>query len=219
MTFIAVAIELVLGFAIAQLLVGELPGKRLIIPFLVFPAVANPIAIGFIWKVLFNPGYGPVDQIIGWVIGRKFTIAWIANAKLAFPAIMIAEIWQWTPFMFLVMLAGLAGVNPELLEAAAIDGASKWQTLTRITIPVMRPIIIIAVLIRALDVFKLFDLVFVMTNGGPGTSTQTISYYIYLLGFKYFRLGYAAAASYLLLILLSIVAMLLLRQFSKGLEG
>lgn len=214
-TVVAVTVELVLGFAIAQLLVDELPGKRIIIPILVFPVVTNPIVVGFIWKVLYNPRYGPINQIIGGVIGREFDVNWLTNAQLAIVAITISEIWQWTPFMFLVMLAGLAAINPELFEAASIDGASNWQIATRVTIPVMKPIIIVAVLIRALDVLKLFDLVFVMTGGGPGNASETISHYIYLLGFKFFRLGYAAAASYLLLIIVSLAVMLLMRQLRE----
>jgi multiple sugar transport system permease protein len=214
-TLLAVVIELVLGFAIAHLLIDELPGKNIIIAVLIFPVVMNPIVIGFIWKVLYNPSYGPIDQILSVFAGQKLNLIWLANQNLAFWAILITEIWQWTPFMFLVILAGLLSLNPELYEAAAIDGASRWNILVQITIPLLKPIIITAVLIRALDVFKIFDLVFVMTNGGPGTATQTISHYIYLLGFKFFRLGYAAAASYLLLIFLSIVVPLLLRQFSK----
>lgn len=215
LTILAVAVELVLGFAIAHLLLDELPGKSIIIAMLIFPVVMNPIVVGFIWKVMYNPSYGPLDQILSAFVGRKLALIWLANQNLALWAILITEIWQWTPFMFLVILAGLLSLNPELYEAAAIDGASPWNILTQITIPLLKPIIITAVLIRALDVFKLFDLVFVMTNGGPGTATQTISHYIYLLGFKFFRLGYAAAASYLLLILLSIAVPLLLRQFSK----
>lgn len=214
-TVVAVTVELILGFAIAQLLVEELPGKRIIIPILVFPVVTNPIVVGFIWRVLYNPRYGPVNQIIGWIIGREFDVSWLTSSSLAIVAITISEIWQWTPFMFLVMLAGLAAINPELFEAAAIDGASNWQIVTQVTIPVMRPIIIVAVLIRGVDVLKLFDLVFVMTGGGPGNASETISHYIYLLGFKFFRLGYAAAASYLLLIIVSIGVMLLMRQFRE----
>lgn len=212
-TVVAVSMELLLGFVIAQLLVDELPGKRIIVPLLVFPVVTNPIVVGFIWKVLFNPGYGPINQIIGWFMMSEFDVSWLTNDKLAIVAITIAEIWQWTPFMFLVMLAGLTAINPELFEAAAIDGASQWQIITRVTIPVMKPLIIIAVLIRALDVLKLFDLVFVMTAGGPGNASETISHYIYLLGFKFFRLGYAAAASYLLLVIVTILVFILMWQF------
>lgn len=215
MTIVAVTIELVLGFGIAHLLLDRLPGKRIIIPLLVLPAVTNPIVIGFIWKVLYNPSYGTVNQGIGMILQRNFEMLWLANQRLALAAITIAEIWQWTPFMFLVTLAGLVGLNPELYESAAIDGASRWSMLTQITIPLMRPILIVAILIRGLDVFKLFDLVFVMTSGGPGTSTETISYYIYLLGFKFFRLGYGAAASYLLLIFLSFVVVFLVRRLRR----
>jgi multiple sugar transport system permease protein len=214
-TLLAVTVELILGFAIAHLLIDELPGKNLIVALLVFPVVMNPIVVGFIWKVLYSPSYGPVNQILGWLTLQNVDLVWLANQNVAIWAVLITEIWQWTPFMFLAMMAGLLALNPELYEAAAVDGASRWRVLTQITIPLLKPIIITVVLIRALDVFKLFDIVFVMTNGGPGTATQTISHYLYLLGFKFFRLGYAAAASYLLLIFLSIIVPLLLRQFSK----
>jgi multiple sugar transport system permease protein len=214
-TVVAVTVELVLGFVIAILLVEPLPGKRIIIPLLVFPAVANPIVVGFIWRVLYNPRFGPINQIIGWLTGLAFDVSWLTSARLAIVAITIAEIWQWTPFMFLILLAGLAAINPELFEAAAMDGASKWQTVIHVTIPVMRPIIVMAVLIRGLDVLKLFDLVFVMTGGGPGNASETISHYIYQLGFRFFRLGYAAAASYVLLIVFSIVVLFLIRQFRE----
>ncbi len=218
MTFFAVSIELILGFAIAQLLLDSLPGKRFIIPLLVLPAVTNPIVVGFIWKVLYNPSYGTVNQGISFLLRQNFELLWLANQDIALAAITITEIWQWTPFMFLAILAGLTGLNPELFEAAAIDGASRWKTLTQITIPLMRPIIIVAVLIRGLDIIKLFDLVFVMTSGGPGTASETISHYIYQLGFKFFRLGYGAAASYALLILLSIIVVLLLRRLARRQE-
>jgi len=214
-TIVAVLLELILGFAIAHLLVDDLPGKTIIIALLIFPVVTNPIVVGFIWKVLYNPSYGPVDQIIGVALRQQIEWVWLANQQLVLPAILITEIWQWTPFMVLAILAGLLGLNPELFEAAAIDGASRWNMLTQITIPLMKPIIIMVVLIRGLDIFKLFDLVFVMTNGGPGTASQTITHYIYLLGFKFFRVGYAAAASYIMLILLSIAVLLFLRRFSR----
>ncbi|MBL8152869.1 MAG: sugar ABC transporter permease [Anaerolineae bacterium] len=209
------SIELVLGFLIAHLLIDNLPGKRFILPLLVLPAVTNPIVVGFIWRVIFNPAYGPVNQIIGAMIGRPFEQLWLSNQGVALIAIIIVEIWQWTPFMFLVMLAGLTGIDPEYYEAAAIDGASRWKMLLWITIPVMRPIIVIALLIRGLDIIKLFDLVYVMTEGGPGTATETVSHYIYVLGFEFFRMGYGAAAAYLLLIVLSILVALLLRRLSR----
>jgi multiple sugar transport system permease protein len=215
MTAVAVTVELALGLAIAHLLIDPLPGKRIIIVLLILPAVINPIVVGFIWKVLYNPSYGPVNQGIGLLLQRQVDQLWLANQRLAIFSITIAEIWQWTPFMFLVMLAGLVSLNPELYEVAAIDGASKWQVLTKITLPLMKPIIIVAILIRALDIFKLFDRVFVMTSGGPGSSSETISYYIYLLGFKFFRLGYGAAASYLLLIFLSIGVVFLLSRMRR----
>jgi multiple sugar transport system permease protein len=215
LTAVAVTIELALGFLIAHLLIDELPGKRLIIPLLVLPAVTNPIVVGFTWRVIYNPSYGPINQIIGALIGQPFEQLWLSNQGMVLVAVTIVEIWQWTPFMFLVMLAGLTGINPEYYEAASIDGASRWNILLRVTIPLMRPIIVIAVLLRGLDIIKLFDLIYVMTGGGPGTASETVSHYIYVLGFEFFRMGYGAAAAYLLLIVLSVLVALLLRRLSK----
>jgi multiple sugar transport system permease protein len=215
MTAVAVSIELVFGFLLAHLLIDNLPGKRFIIALLILPTVTNPIVVGFIWKVIYNPSYGPVNQIIGALIGQPFEQLWLSNQGMAIVSVTIVEIWQWTPFMFLVMLAGLTAINPELYEAAAIDGASRWAILRRLTIPLMQPIIVIALLIRGLDIIKLFDLVYIMTGGGPGTASETVSHYIYILGFEFFRMGYGAAAAYLLLIVLSVLVALLLRRLSK----
>ncbi len=213
-----VAMELALGLALAQTLVDYLPGKRFILPLLILPAVAAPIVVGFTWRMMYDATYGPIDHILGLIAGRPVPIVWLVNIKTVYPAILITEVWQWTPFMFLLMLAGLASVSPELHEAAQIDGGSGWQIFTRITLPVISPVIVVAVLFRALDIFKLFDIILPMTGGGPGTSTETASLYLYILGFKNFRLGYTAAASYIVLILFSILLTFLLRRLGSTVE-
>ena len=130
------------------------------------------------------------------------TIVWLGQTNTALIAMIVTEVWQWTPFMFLVLLAGLAGISPELYEAASIDGANWWQSLRHITLPALAPVIAVALLFRGLDAFKFFDTVFIFTQGGPGTSTETISWYIYQIGFKFFRMGYASALAWILFVII-----------------
>lgn len=212
---VAVAVELLLGLLLAQTLSGNLPGKRFIMPLLLLPVVMAPLIVGYTWRMLWDTQYGPINQVLGWLIGRPVELVWLANPRTVYPAILITEIWQWTPFMFLILLAGLAAVNPELYEAAAMDGASAWQLFRQITLPLVWPVMALAILFRALDVFKIFDIIFSLTGGGPGSQTETASLYVYILGFKNFRLGYTAAMAYLLIILVSVVITLLWRQLGR----
>lgn len=133
-------------------------------------------------------------------------IIWLGQTDTAIIAMIVTQVWQWTPFMFVVLLAGISAVNPDLYEAASLDGAGWWRTLKDITLPSIRHIVAVAILFRALDAFKIFDLVYMFTQGGPGTTTETASWYVYRLGFQFFQMGYAAAISYLILIMLSIAA-------------
>ena len=176
---VGVGTELILGFTLAQILLGEIKGKRIMVAALLLPVMVMPVVAGYTWRLLWDAQYGPINQIIGWIIGRPFTYTWLAQTPSAIFAILVTEIWQWTPFMFLVILSGLASLDPELFEAADIDGASGWEKLRYLTLPLMRPIIIVALLIRGLDALKFFYLVFTLTGGGPGNSTETISFYIY----------------------------------------
>jgi multiple sugar transport system permease protein len=212
---VAVLAELILGLILAQTLNGPLPGKRFIIPLLLLPVVMAPLIVGYTWRMLWDTQYGPINQVLGWLLQRPVELVWLANPRTVYPAILLTEIWQWTPFMFLILLAGLSSINPELREAAALDGASGWQTFRHVTLPLIRPVMIIAILFRALDVFKLFDIVFALTGGGPGSQTETASLYVYILGFKNFRLGYTAAMSYILLVVVSVAITLLWRRLGK----
>lgn len=212
---VAVSVELVLGLLLAQVLVGKLPGKQVIIPLLILPTIMCPVVVGYGWRMLWDTQYGPINEMLSWIIGRPVNLVWLINPHTVYFSLIVAEVWQWTPFMFLVLLAGLTAINPELHEAAALDGATAWQTFWHITLPLVRPIMIIAIIIRSLDVFKIFDLIFSLTVGGPGTLTETITFYIYTLGFKNFRLGYTAAMAFIVLFLVSIATVVLLRRFSE----
>jgi multiple sugar transport system permease protein len=215
---VGVGTEMLLGFSLAQMLVGEMRGKRFIVAALLLPVMVMPVVVGYTWRLLWDAQYGPINQIIGWIIGRPFTYTWLAKPATAMVAILVTEIWQWTPFMFLVFLSGLAVLDQEVFEAADIDGASGWDKLRYLTVPLMRPIIIVALLIRGLDALKFFDVIFTLSGGGPGNSTETLSFYIYQVGYQFFRLGYGAAASFVLLIVLAVVLTYLLKMFKAALE-
>ena len=211
---VAVTAELVLGLVLAEVLAGALPGKRVVIPLLILPVIMSPIVAGYGWRMLWDTQYGPINQLLGWLLGRPVTLVWLINSKTVYFSLIVTEVWQWTPFMFLALLAGLVAISPEIHEAAAIDGAGRWQRFWQITLPLVRPLMLVALLIRALDVFKIFDTVFSLTFGGPGTFTETITLYVYLLGFRNFRLGYTAAMAVLVLALVSLATTALLRRFS-----
>lgn len=217
--FVGVGLELILGFSLAQMLVAEMRGKRIIVAALLLPVMVMPVVVGYTWRLLWDAQYGPINQIIGWIIGQPFTYTWLAKPATALFAILVTEIWQWTPFMFLVFLSGLAVLDLEVFEAADIDGAGGWAKFWHLTIPLMRPIIIVALLIRGLDALKFFDIIFTLSGGGPGNSTETISFYIYQVGYQFFRLGYGAAAAFVLLIFLVILLTYLLRMFKSATEG
>lgn len=215
---VGVGVEMVLGFGLGQILSVKMKGKRIIVAALLLPVMVMPIVVGYIWRLLWDAMYGPINQIIGWIIGRPFQFTWLAKTSTAIFAILVTEIWQWTPFMFLVFLSGIVSLDTEIFEAADIDGASAWDKLRYMTIPLLRPIIIVALLIRGLDALKFFDVIFALTGGAPGNSTETISFYIYKTGYQFFRLGHGAAASFILLIALIIIITYLLKLFKTVVE-
>lgn len=209
---IALPIELMLGLFMAQLFLDKLPGRQIFIALLVLPVVISPIVAGATWSLMFDNRFGPINQIIGWVMGQDMPLLWTIKPNLVYPAILIAEIWQWTPFMFLLLLAALANVDKSQLEAAAIDGAGYWRTFFKIVLPSIWPVMAIALLIRVLDLFRLFEIVWALTKGGPGTMTETISIFTYNQGFRQFETSYTAAVALLIIVLLSGVLMWALRR-------
>jgi multiple sugar transport system permease protein len=214
----AVALEFVLGLGLALLFAGDFKGKRIAMPLLMLPVMVVPIVVGLTWRMLWDNQYGAINQVLSWIAGRDVNILWLAHRDTALFAMIVTDLWQWTPFMFLVLLAGLSSVNPELYEAAALDGAGWWEALRDVSLPGIARVVAVAILFRALDAFKIFDLVYMYTQGGPGTSTESISWYIYQLGFKFFRLGYASAVSFLVVILLTVLATLYVGRFLRGSE-
>ncbi len=211
-TAIALPIELLLGLLMALLFLERMPGRPVFVSLLVLPTMIAPIVAGATWRLLFDNRYGPINQVLGWIAGEPMTVLWIIKPNLVYPAILLAEIWQWTPFMFLILLAALSNVDKNLTEAAEIDGASYWRIFWRIVLPTIWPVITVALLIRGLDLFRLFDVVWALTKGGPGTMTETISVYTYIQGFRQFETSYTAAIAFLVIVLLSVVVIFALRR-------
>lgn len=215
LTFISVAIEFLFGLAIALAVIGKLKGKKFFIPLFILPVTLAPVVVGYTWKLMFDAKYGPINHFISILTGTDFNFNWLNHSIGSIFAIIVSDVWQWTPFMFLVLLAGLSAIPKDIYEAAAVDGAGRWNMFYHITLPMLVPTITIAILIRALDSLKMFDTIWAITQGGPGTITQNISMYIYRLGFDNFRIGYTAAATYLLLIVVVIGCTLFISRMSK----
>jgi multiple sugar transport system permease protein len=211
-TVIALPIELLLGMAMALLFLDRMPGRQIFVALLVLPTVISPIVAGATWRLLFDHRFGPINQIVAWLWGEPVTILWTVNPVFVYPAIILCEVWQWTPFMFLILLAGLANVDQSQIEAAEIDGARDWRIFFRIVLPAIRPVLAIVLLIRALDLVRLFDIVWALTRGGPGTMTETISIYAYILGFQQFETSYTAAIAVLIIVILSVLVIWALKR-------
>ncbi len=211
-TVIALPLELVLGLLMAQLFLERMPGRQIFVSLLVLPTVISPIVAGATWRLMFDNRYGPINQIIGWFAGEPTTLLWNVNPNLVYPAILLCEIWQWTPFMFLILLAALSNVDRSLTEAAEIDGAGYWRTFFRIVLPAIWPVMAIAILIRGLDLVRIFDIIWALTQGGPGTMSETISVYTYVQGFQQFETSYTAAIAFLVIVLLTIIVVWAIRR-------
>lgn len=196
-TFAVVTIELLLGFGIAMLLFHQLQRRRLVLTLLMVPMMLAPVAIGLIWKLLLQGDFGMMTYYLRWIgiLGEQEVL--LSDPNLVLPAIIAIDVWQWTPFVVLVMLAGLMALPREPFEAAVMDGAKPLQILRDITLPLLRPIIALVVLLRGIDAFKEFDKVFILTGGGPGTATELLSIYTYRMNFKDWDLGYGAACAFM----------------------
>ena len=205
---IAVSCEMVLGIALALFLEKPVRGMRLFRTVFVLPMMIAPICVGLIWRYLFDANFGPINL---WSGALGFAPrAWLAVPELAFLAIVVTDIWQWTPFVLIMVLAALQGIDGSVIEAARIDGASAWQQITRVKLPVIKPILVVTLLMRMIDGFRGLEVVYVMTFGGPGQSTELFSLHIYKAAFISQKLGYSAALSILLLCIVAVLALAVL---------
>jgi multiple sugar transport system permease protein len=207
-----VVVELCLGFILALAALRPFRGRRLLVPILLLPLFMSPIVVAQVWRLLWDRGTGPVNYLLSFLVPGDVTINWFTEVPWNWVAIIFTDAWQWTPFMFVILLAGLTAIPVSYFEAASLDGASTFQTIRRITIPLMVPVILVAVVFRMIDAFKFFDIIFILTSGGPGTSTYTASYYLYQQVFPQFKIAHAAAGSWLFLILVTVLSIGLVRR-------
>ncbi len=186
--FVSVSGEFVVGLGLALLVKGKFKG--VIRTMVIIPMLVAPIAVGIIWRLMYDPVFGIINQILAkiGIQGKN----WLADPQIALWSVIIVEIWQWTPFIFLILLAGLESLPRECYEGAKIDGASSWQAFVYFTIPLMSPIIIVALFFRTMECFKAFDKIWILTGGGPSDVTEIISIYIYRVSFRHNLLGYGA---------------------------
>lgn len=207
---IGVVVQFVLGFAVALFMANYTRGRVTTVLFtlLLLPMMMAPIVGGYMWRLLLQERYGPVNYILA-AVGLP-RVSWTSSADMALNSIVIADIWQWTPFMILILYTGRLAISEDLYEAARIDGASRWFAFRHVTLPQMKGVIAIALLLRAMDAFKFFDKMFVMTRGGPGTASELATYYNYLIGFNNWHMGRATAMSWILLLIAVVLANLFL---------
>jgi multiple sugar transport system permease protein len=209
-TIVATALEFVLGMTLALLLKEEFPLQGLVRSSLMIPMVIAPVVVGIVWRLLYSSDVGPFSYAVQWLTGHPLNV--LSDPALALPGLILVDVWEWTPFMFLILLAGIQALPQEPFEAARVDGAGPWETLRHITLPMLRPVILVAVLIRALDAFTVFDQVFVLTQGGPGMATEVATLMVYKTAFRFSQVGYAAAMGMALLILVLALSTVIVRS-------
>jgi len=195
--FTTVTIELALGFLLAQTLVKSFPGRTVFRTIYVLPLVMAPIAVGATWRLLTIPGFGPIPYFLDKWFGIDFRLATFAYQ--AFLTVIVMDVWHWTPFVTLTLLAGLTAMPKEPLEQAQVDGANRWQVFRYLTIPMMMPVLLTVIFIRLMDALRIVDEVFMLTSGGPGTATQFIGIHIYRVIVPKTDYGYGSAMSLMVL--------------------
>jgi multiple sugar transport system permease protein len=206
-------LEFVLGFFVANLFDRERRGMNLLRTLFIIPVFASPVAMGLTWRYMYQPGYGLVNYVLEHVGLPR--INWLASTQWALPAVVFVDVWQWTPFIALILLAGMQSISPEITEAAELDGLSRFQYLWQIVLPLLAPIIVVVGLIRLIDALKTFDLIYIITRGGPGTTTYTLPLHAYSNGFEAFLMGPSAAIAWVVVVIVNIFAVIFLRLLAK----
>jgi multiple sugar transport system permease protein len=201
--FTVVVLEMFVGVGLALMLERPIRGMSVFRTIFILPMMIAPIVVGLIWRYMYNPQFGILNKTLKtWGLA---SIPWLSSPDWALPSVIIADIWQWTPFIFILSLAALQSLSKSALEAARIDGASEWQQIIHIKLPLMMPVLVVAALLRMIDAFKVLEVIFIMTNGGPGLSTEILSLQIYKTAFVSWELGRAAALSNFLLAIVLII--------------
>jgi multiple sugar transport system permease protein len=207
-TVLAVAAPTLIGIAAAVVFHQEFPFRGVLRSIYILPMVATPVAIALVWTMMFHPQLGVLNYLLS-LVGLPPSL-WVYSPQTVIPSLVLVETWQWTPLVMLIVLGGLATLPSEPLESAVIDGASPWQIFRDITLPLILPFIMVAVVLRTIDALKAFDTIFTITQGGPGTASETINIYLYLQAFAFFRIGHASAVVMVFFVIIVACSLMLL---------
>lgn len=210
-TVYAVVLEMLVGLGLALLLSQELRGAGLARTVIISAMVMTPVIVGTAWRLMYNPGWGLINYFLGFLgIPQQ---AFLAQANTVIPALVVVDVWEWSPFVMLILLAAMQSISIELYEAAIVDGASAIQKFRYVTLPLLKPAIAVALLIRTMDCFRTFDVIFAMTGGGPGTSSQNLNILAYYTGLEFFRISSASAIAFIGLVIITLISMMIVRIF------
>lgn len=214
-TVLAVVTPIVLGTFAALVFHREFPFRGVLRTVFVMPMMATPVAVSLVWKMMFHPQLGVLNYLLS-LVGIPPS-AWVFSPDTVIPTLVMVEVWHWTPLVMLIVLGGLAGLPKEPYESAVIDGANEWHMFRFITLPLLWPYIMIALIIRTIDALKVFDIIFVISEGGPGTASETLNIFLYLQAFQFYKIGYASAVVVIFFFIVVLLSLLLLytRQKSK----
>jgi multiple sugar transport system permease protein len=213
---LSVSIEVVVGVIIAMMLSDDNKLSRLLITFLLVPMIIAPVASGTLWRMMLDRTYGIINYLMT-LVGLP-AVSWLGNYKIAIYTIIFVDCWQFIPFVAILVLSSIKSIPSSFIDAARVDGASPWKVFTQVILPITAPVIIIVAMIRFIDAFKVFDTIFVMTQGGPGNATEMLPTYIYRQGIKFLRVGYSSATAILFILAMSIIAWGFIRLRTKQLK-
>ena len=212
--FGTVITEMIVGLGLALLLAAETRLIRTIRSFLLIPMAIPPLVVGLVWKSLYNADFGVIPyylKALGVDVGRGP----LGESATAMPAVILVDLWQWSPLLMIIFLAGLKSLPHEPYEAALVDGATRWQRFWYIPLPMLKPTILIGLLLRTMQSFKVFDIIYATTAGGPGTATTVLNYHIYTVGMTFFDMGYAAALANILLVIIAVLSVLYIMALER----
>jgi multiple sugar transport system permease protein len=213
----SVLLQLVVGFLLALLFEKAFPFRRILLMLVLTPMMLSFVAVGVFFKLFYEPTFGLVSQFVSMFTGEPFVV--LSTPTGALIGIVIADAWMWSPFVMLLVLAGLVSVPKYLYEAAEIDRASWWRRFRTITFPYIKGLLLLAILFRTIETFKLFDIVYIITAGGPGSSTETIAVYVYRMAFQFFRTSQASALAYIVLFVVIVLTSLYLYAVRRTSEA
>lgn len=208
-TFGALILQIAIGVGLAQFLNRPFKGRSIVRSILILPMASTPVAISLIWRLMLHPTLGIVNYLLS-VIGIEGKL-WLTQRETVIFSLIMIDVWRWAPLIMLIALAGMTSVNPNLYEAGTIDGASRWQLFLHVTLPLIQPAVVVATMLRFMDSIKTFDMIYITTEGGPGSASRILNLYVFDLGFRYFRMGYASSLVILMTLLIMGASLLMIR--------